>query len=160
NVAEIVTAANAVVSQAVPDRRQGRNRSGVGETIRLCSMLVDPVGKGFCHDRGEIAVERCPAGSSLTQKCQVRFPVIGNRKGIAKRCSLEKPIALAPIVLHPAASVRMIRIGVSTALVVGKLVRWKGGATPISETQAGLDSICAGQPAKKVVERPILHCDQ
>src|SRR5512133_2166427 len=54
----------------------------------------------------------------------------------------------------------MVRIGVSTALVVGKVIGGKRVAKTIGEAEAALHSVCARQPAKKVVERAILHCDQ
>ena len=33
-------------------------------------------------------------------------------------------------------------------------------ASSIGETETALDSVCAGQPPKKVVEGAILHCDE
>ena len=71
DIAEIVTAADAVVGQPVPNRGQLRYRGGVAKAIGLCGVLVDAVGKGFGHNRGEIPAACRPSRSGLPQESQI-----------------------------------------------------------------------------------------
>ena len=56
---------------------------------------------------------------------------------------LQKPIALAAVILDPAAAVRMIRIRMSTALVIGEGVGRICIAGCVHKTEAGLHSVSA-----------------
>ena len=155
HVAEVVAALESPRGQAVPDRRQGREVERVADPVGLAGMLVHAVREGRGHDRAEVAIERRPLRHGAAEEREIVRLIVADREDVVR----SKPaVTGSAVILDAPALVRMVGVGVATALEIGREgIGGVAGAGGIDVGESRLAPVGPGQPSQEVVERAVFH---
>ena len=120
-------------------------------------MLIDAIRERPCHLRRKVAIAHRPLRRGVPEERQILLDVEANRIVVVV-AGTQPSVARAFVVFDAAGLVGAIRVRMTATLKircesVGPVERAVGGGV----AQALLSSFGAFDPAKHVIERPVLH---
>jgi hypothetical protein len=118
-------------------------------------VLVEAVGVGLGHHRGEVAVEHRPVAGGVRVERQVLVGVVADREQVVV-AGLEEAVELPALELDPAALVGVVGVLEAAAVRRREVVRLVPDPLAVDVAQPRLLAVRPLEPAEVVVEGAVL----